>query len=55
MGEIRIRDLRTRAEGQLEDDFDVRDFHNAVLRSAGPLKIVEEEVDKYIGEKKKKQ
>ena len=55
IGEIRIRELRKRAEAKLEEKFDIRDFHEVVLRSAGPLDIVEKEVDRYIEKQLKQQ
>ncbi len=49
IGEIRIRELRARAEEELGPElFDVRAFHDVVLTAAGPLDVLEEEVQKYI-------
>ncbi len=49
IGELKIRELRQRAEEKLGDDFDIRDFHDVVLRrGAVPLDILESEVDAYI-------
>lgn len=48
-GELKIRELRARAERELGPRFDVRAFHDAVLRNgAVPLDILEEQVDQYI-------
>jgi uncharacterized protein (DUF885 family) len=41
--------LRTLAEQQLGTRFDIRDFHDAVLRNGRlPLELLEEEVREYI-------
>jgi uncharacterized protein (DUF885 family) len=48
-GELKIRELRARAERALGPKFDVRAFHDAVLRSgAVPLDILEEEIGRHI-------
>lgn len=50
IGELKIRELRTKAEKALGPKFDIRDFHDVVLRNGAlPLQILEEEVDQYIG------
>lgn len=49
MGQLKIVELRQRAEAQLGTKFDVRDFHDAVLRDGAlPLELLDEEVGKYI-------
>jgi len=48
IGEIRLSQLRADAEKVLGKGFDIRDFHEVVLKSAGPLSIVEQEVNAYI-------
>jgi uncharacterized protein (DUF885 family) len=41
--------LRAKAEEQLGDRFDIREFHNLVLGSSAlPLSILEQIVDEYI-------
>lgn len=53
IGMIKILDLREKAKKQLKDKFDVRDFHDVVLKNgAVPLPILEELVDDYIAKKK---
>ncbi|MAW82410.1 MAG: DUF885 domain-containing protein [Parvularcula sp.] len=53
IGMIKILDLRDKAKKALGDDFDIRDFHDAVLKNgAVALPILEELVDAYIAEKK---
>lgn len=49
IGELKIRELRERAEERLGDDFDVRLFHDAVLgNGALPLSVLEEQIDAWI-------
>ncbi|MBM4002781.1 MAG: DUF885 domain-containing protein [Planctomycetes bacterium] len=51
MGEIKIRELRARAESALGSKFDLREFHDVVLRSgAVPLDLLERNVNAYIGQ-----
>jgi prolyl oligopeptidase len=48
-GQLKIVELRTKAEAKLGPKFDVRDFHDAVLREGSlPLELLDEEVEKYI-------
>jgi uncharacterized protein (DUF885 family) len=49
MGELKIRELRARATKQLGADFDIREFHDAVLRrGAVPLPILEANIETFI-------
>jgi len=49
IGELKIRELRQRASNQLGTHFDIREFHDAVLRhGAVPLPILESNIDKFI-------
>jgi uncharacterized protein (DUF885 family) len=49
IGQLKIRELRTRAEQKLGDRFDVRAFHTAVLvDGAMPLSMLEEKIDRWI-------
>ncbi|XP_020618011.1 uncharacterized protein LOC110055923 isoform X1 [Orbicella faveolata] len=49
VGEIKIKELRRKAEQKLGDKFDIKDYHH-VLLSAGPMGLdtLEEAVDEYI-------
>jgi uncharacterized protein (DUF885 family) len=52
IGQLKIAELRARAEQQLGDRFDIRDFHEAILANgAMPLAILEEQVHRYIAGK----
>jgi uncharacterized protein (DUF885 family) len=49
IGELKIRELRARAEAQLGSAFDVRRFHDAVLEhGAVPLDVLETNINDFI-------
>lgn len=51
LGELKIIELRERAEDALGADFDIREYHRAVLENgAVPLSILEEQIDRWIEE-----
>lgn len=53
IGMLKILELREKAKAQLGDKFDLRKFHNVVLKNGSvPLDLLEEIVDKYIAETK---
>jgi uncharacterized protein (DUF885 family) len=53
IGEIKIRELRKKAEEALGSDFDIRDFHEVILeQGVVTLPILEERVKQYIEETK---
>ena len=50
IGMLKILELRERAQTELGDAFDIRDFHDVVLSGGAlPLEILERRVDNYIG------
>ena len=54
VGQLKIAELRARAERELGARFDIRDFHEAVLsEGALPLDILEEQVTRYIAAKQR--
>ena len=60
IGELKIKELRQRAQTELGPEFDVRAFHDSLLLEGPlPLTVLEKQVDSYIdrerreGEKKK--
>ncbi len=53
IGMNKILELREAAKEELGDDFDIRDFHDAILATGPvPLDIMEEQVDAYIADMK---
>lgn len=55
IGEIKIRELRTRAEKVLGKKFDLREFHDEILTHGSvPLSVLEAAVDRWIAGKNKR-
>jgi len=53
IGEIRLRQIRTRAEAALGEDFDVRAFHDALLVPGPlPLALLDAHMDRWIEEQR---
>lgn len=49
MGQLEIMKLRKEAEQKLGSKFDIREFHDMVLREGVlPLEMLDEQVEKYI-------
>lgn len=53
IGQIRIREMRTKAEKALGPRFDIKEFHSQILRDGAlPMDILEEKIDRWIARKK---
>ncbi|MCH8128216.1 DUF885 domain-containing protein, partial [candidate division KSB1 bacterium] len=49
IGQLKIRELRSKAEKELGDKFDIRQFHNQVLETGCvPLAILEDKINNWI-------
>jgi len=55
LGELKIKALRAKARAELEDKFDLRRFHNAVIdNGALPLAVLEQSIDEWIALEREK-
>ena len=53
IGQLKIRELRTRAERELGAKFDIRAFHDEVLKDGAlPLDVLEAKIDRWIAARK---
>ena len=49
IGQLKIRELRARAESELGDSFNIKAFHDEILNSGSlPLALLEEKIDRWI-------
>jgi uncharacterized protein (DUF885 family) len=53
IGQLKIRELRTRAEQKLGAKFNVREFHTQILKDGSmPLSVLDAKIDRWIASKK---
>ena len=53
MGELKIRELRAKAEQELGKNFDIPKFHDAVLAGGSvPLDVLESQIERFIVEQR---
>ena len=53
-GELKIQELRKRAQDTLGAKFDIREFHAEVLKDGSvPLDVLDEKLNAWIAEKSK--
>ena len=52
VGQLKIIELRNLTEASLGDSFDIKEFHDIVLNSVGPLAVLEDQILKYINSRK---
>ncbi len=53
IGQLKIRELRTRAEQKLGAKFNVREFHSQILKDGSmPLAVLDAKIDRWIAGKK---
>lgn len=49
LGELKILELRAKAEKELGQDFDIRKFHDAILANGSiPLSVLEDQIEQFI-------
>ena len=49
IGKLKIEEIRAKAESELGEDFDIRQFHDTIIANGSvPLSVLEELVDDYI-------
>lgn len=55
IGQLKFLELKNKAQKSLKEDFNIRDFHDEILRhGAVPMDILEKLVDEWIVQQKKK-
>jgi uncharacterized protein (DUF885 family) len=52
MGQLKILELRARAQKELGRKFDIREFHDEVIDSGAlPLDVLEQQINEWIAQK----
>ena len=51
-GQLKIIELRQLAETSLGEQFDIKEFHDIVLNSVGPLSVLEDQILNYVNSRK---
>jgi uncharacterized protein (DUF885 family) len=53
IGQLKILELRKKVKDALGAQFNIKEFHNVILKlAAAPLAVLEEQIDCYIKQKK---
>jgi uncharacterized protein (DUF885 family) len=53
VGQLKIRELRSKAENRLAERFNIKEFHNQILGSGSlPLMLLEEKINRWIEQSK---
>ena len=53
LGELKLKELRRKAEQELGTKFDIKEFHNNVLKNGAiPLSLLESNINGWIKSKK---
>ena len=52
VGQLKIIELRQLAETSLGEKFDIKEFHDIVLNSVGPLSVLEDQILNYVNSRK---
>lgn len=47
-GQLQLTQFRANAEQELGDLFDIKEFHDVILESEGPMTLVGKEVDEWV-------
>jgi uncharacterized protein (DUF885 family) len=54
IGQLKLRELRSRAEQKLGENFDVREFHTQILQDGSlPLSVLQAKTDRWLAAQKK--
>jgi uncharacterized protein (DUF885 family) len=49
LGMLKINELRAKAEAELGDKFDIREFHDEVLLTGSmPLPVLEQKINRWV-------